>query len=224
MTRMNSVLRDPIQLWHSIILSLACWGNYLRHSKNLDLCKWLKVMSALQGCAYPLSDHNLESSCGGTMNECSLWRRSPLKRTLNSKAAWWSWKALCFVSTQVLTRDRSSDRLREAHSRFHTHDSQQVLESRWVEEQSFEPKGPFCIPLPQYSPLVVPELPMMASICPLLTLKLRFWMPGSQESLWDVQGILNWASCSNQSNWEATSTWEETLAGSSESQMAQGLQ
>lgn len=125
--------------------------------------------------------------------------------------------------SKLSTGDRSSDHLQEAHSWFHTHDSQQVLESRWMEEQSFGPKGPFCIPLPHYSPLVVPELPMMASICPLLTLKLRFWTPGSQESLWDVQGILNWASCWNQGTWEATSTWGETLAGSSESRMARGF-
>lgn len=44
----------------------------------------------------------------------------------------------------------------------------------------------FCVPeeksqCPQL-PLLVPELPMMASICPLLTLKLRFWIPRSQES------------------------------------------
>lgn len=65
-------------------------------------------------------------------------------------------------------------------------------------------------PLPHYLPLVIPELPMTASICPLLILKLRFWMPCSQESLWDVQGILKWASCLNQGTWEAVSTCGET--------------
>lgn len=71
-----------------------------------------------------------------------------------------------------------------------------------------------------YVPLVVPELPMMASICPLLTLKLRFWMPSLQESLWYVQGTLNWASFSNQGTWEAMSTCGDTLEVSSESWMA----
>ena len=73
-------------------------------------------------------------------------------------------------------------------------------------------------------PLVVPELPMMASICPLLTLKLRFWMPSSRESLWDVQGILNWASFLNQGTWESMSTCGESLEDSSESWVIIGFQ
>lgn len=69
-------------------------------------CGW-RLRSDLEGSAYLLSDHNWGSGCGATMNECSMWWRSALERTFNSKTAWWSWKGFWLVSIQVLTKDRS---------------------------------------------------------------------------------------------------------------------
>lgn len=160
-----TLLRDPVRLWHSVMLSVACWGGYLRHSKNLDLCRWLKVLSALQGCAYPLPDRNPEFDRGGTVNECSLWWRSPLKRTLNFEAPWWSWKGQRYqLETEALTIYKR-----------HTHDFTLTILSKYLRagewrSRALGPRDHSASHFPTIAPWWYPSS--------------RWWPASARSSLW----------------------------------------